>query len=108
MISARLASLWIIAAGVHLALAEQPPKVSIVAASTPGQAARHGIDEIAAALREKHISFEITATPGAAKGDTLLIAGLANDRILFPVSFDPFYRSVPPKAEARCRQFRSG
>jgi len=93
-------ALALMTGGVHAETIAPPPVVSIIADSVPGQPARHGIDKIIAALKDKQVSFETVNTLDDAKGKMLIVAGLASDRKLFSASFKTFCQSVPTNAEA--------
>jgi hypothetical protein len=86
--------------GMSVARAEPAPDISIVTGSALNLPAQHGIDEIIAALRERKVSFEMADSLDNARGNTLLIAGLAGDRTLFRGPLEAVGRSVPQHAEA--------
>jgi hypothetical protein len=50
--------------------------LSLIVDGTTGPAARHGLQELRRALQAASASFEECGTPDAARGDTLLVAGL--------------------------------
>jgi hypothetical protein len=54
-------------------------QVSLVVDAHLGPAASHGLDKIRAALAAKRVVYEEVAKPEAARGATLLIAGLPSD-----------------------------
>jgi hypothetical protein len=89
-----------------VARAEPAPDISIVTGSAPSLQAQHGIDEIIAALRKRNVPFEMADSPDDARGNTLLIAGLAGDRTLFRGPLEAVRRSVPQNAEALAVQKR--
>ena len=82
--------------------AQTAPNVSIVTAPVADEMAKRGVDKIIAALSDKHVSYEQVNSLEAAKGKLLIIAGLANDRKIFPDAgpFKAFRESVPNNAEA--------
>jgi len=100
------ALLLLVLTGMGVARAEPAPDISIVTGSAPSLPVQHGIDEIIAALRERKVPFEMADSPGHARGNTLLIAGLAGDRTLFGGPLEAVRRSVPQNAEALAVQKR--
>ncbi|HZM03202.1 MAG TPA: hypothetical protein VFC44_09275, partial [Candidatus Saccharimonadales bacterium] len=89
----------ILSAGLLAAPGESSPAISIVTVSTPGQAAWHGVEKMAAALRDKHVPFEMVKSPVDAEGKVLIVCGLSGDQSIFTASFQEFARSVPPNPE---------
>lgn len=63
--------------GVGLAAAEAAPDISIVTDSRPEAAATHGLSKLLAALRARGGACELAASPEAARGGFLVVAGLA-------------------------------
>jgi len=69
-------SLAILVGGVGgCALAAGPLAVSLLTDSRPGPAATHGLGKLEAALRAKHVTFEVTASAESAHGSLLVVAG---------------------------------
>jgi hypothetical protein len=97
---ASLTSLLVFALGVSAALAGYSPTVSIVTDSTSGAAAAHGVEEMIAALNDRHVSFEQIDSPAAAKGKFLIVADLVTNQIFSAAPFQAFCQSVPTNAEA--------
>src|ERR1700691_4832993 len=94
------ALLLLVLTGIGVARAEPTPDISIVTGSAPSLQAQHGIDEIIAALRERKVPFEMADSPDNARGNILLIAGLAGDGALFRGPLETVRRSVPQNAGA--------
>jgi len=90
----------ILALGVSAASAGSSPDISIVTDSMSGQPAKHGVEKIIAALKEKHISFEQIHSPDTAKGKTLIIAGLATNQLFSAETFKTFIKSVAKNTES--------
>jgi hypothetical protein len=63
------------AAGEHPTATRVAGRVSILHDGTPGRAARHGLATLEAALRARGLDVERPASPGAATGARLIIAG---------------------------------
>jgi hypothetical protein len=90
----------ILALGVSATSAVSSPDISIVTDPMSGQPAKHGVEKIITALRDKHVSFEQTSSLNAAKGRMLIIAGLATNQLFSAKAFKEFRQSVPTNAEA--------
>lgn len=77
------------------------PAVSLVANPAADGPSKHGLETLMAALRARHIPFEQVDSLQKAKSNTLIVAGLAQDKVLFAdESFKTFRDSVPTNAEA--------
>src|SRR5258708_4178092 len=67
---------------LHLTAVGKPaetsvPEISICTDTIIGVPVRHGLDKLSSVLASKHISFEKVSSPDKARGNYLLVAGLA-------------------------------
>ncbi len=94
------AALTLFVGGLRAETAASQPTVSIVTDAAPSQIARHGMDKIVAALKDKRVPFEWAASLEAAKGKVLVVAGLANGGDAAATLLKGSGRSVPKRAES--------
>jgi hypothetical protein len=65
----------VVAVTAAIVSADKPPSVSIVTDPSPGRAARHGIESLAASLRAQGRTVQITSSLEAATGSPIVVAG---------------------------------
>jgi hypothetical protein len=95
-----LAAVLAFCATTRCLAADEPPAISIITDKTPGPAASHGLAKLMAALRAKSVSLEKIDSAAAARGRTLVVAGLISGEGLAAQLLKDAADSLPRGPEA--------